>query len=61
MKFRALMNFSYTVEDRRFPLVAGEEFSVPAWFEPIAEAWIQAGLAERIATDDTETDGQEIP
>jgi len=51
MKLRILQNFTAMLNGERFPLQAGQEFRAPVWFETLAEYWIQAGLAERVATD----------
>lgn len=60
MKLRVLKNFTATLNGNRFPLQAGQELKAPVWFETLAEYWIQAGLAERVATDEGDTDGKEV-
>ena len=62
MKLRVLKNFTATLNGNRFPLQAGQELKAPVWFETLAEYWIQAGLAEHVATDEEAIDvREEIP
>ena len=60
MKLRILQNFTAMLYGKRFPLEAGQELKAPVWFETLAEYWIQAGLVERVATDEGDTDGKEV-
>ena len=58
-RLRVLRDFTAEMNGNRFPLQAGQEFAVPAWFATLAEIWIQAGLAERVVTGEA-NDGKEV-